>query len=121
MSKNNNPSWNTKYGRRRVRDDAPTLEEAISAARDLSDDANAQAEIAASLMGISIEQVRAALAKMAPPRKEPLRTFTFAGPPSAPRTVVVERKPSRRVIAAPGRASRPAWTGAHSPAMAPPR
>lgn len=121
MSKNSTPTWNTKYGRRRVRDEAPTLEEAIAAARDLTDDASAQAEIAASLIGTSIEQVRTALATMAAPRKDRTRTFTFAGPPSAPRTVVVERKPSRRVTAAPSRAGRAAWTSAHNPAMAPSR
>ena len=47
--------WNTKYGTRRVRRDPPTLEEAIFAAVGITDDLDAQAEIAASLMGLPIE------------------------------------------------------------------
>jgi hypothetical protein len=119
MSKNNNPSWNTKYGRRRVRNDAPTIEEAIEAAQGLTDAPGAQAEIAASLSGVSLDQVRAAMAKMVAPRKDATRTFTFAGPTSAPRTVVVERKPSRRVIAA-DRSARP-WTAGRGMSMPSPR
>src|SRR6266702_4056968 len=100
MSKNNKQTWKTKYGPRRVRDDAPTLEEAIIAAQGLSDEIDEQAEIAASLMGVPRDQVRAELLKLAPPRKDVLRTFAFTGPASAPRTVIVERKPSRRVLPA---------------------
>jgi hypothetical protein len=99
-NKNNNKVWNTKYGPRRVRDEAPTLEEAIVAAQSLSDDVNDQVAIAASLMGLPGEEVRAELLKAAPPRKEPPKSFAFVGSPAAPRTVVVERKPSRRVAAA---------------------
>jgi hypothetical protein len=101
MSKNNNKVWNTKYGPRRVRNEAPTLEEAIVAAQTLSDDVNDQVAIAASLMGLPGEQVRAALLK-ATPRKEPAKSFAFVGSSDAPRTVVVERKPSRRVGGPPG-------------------
>jgi hypothetical protein len=111
MSKNNTKAWNTKYGTRRVRRDEPTLEEAIVAAQGLSDDLNEQAEIAASLMGLPWDQVRAELLKRVPPRKDVVKSFAFTGSPSAPRTVVVERKPSRRVIPAADRAARPA-TGA---------
>ena len=100
MSKNNNKVWNTKYGPRRVRDEAPTLEEAIIAAQSLSDDVNEQATIAASLMGLPGEQVRAELLKAARPRKEPAKSFAFVGSPDAPRTVLVERKPSRRAVPA---------------------
>ena len=99
-NKNNNKVWNTKYGPRRVRDEAPTLEEAIVAAQSLSDDVNDQVAIAASLMGLPGEEVRAELLKAAPPRKEPPKSFAFVGSPDAPRTVVVERKPSRRVAPA---------------------
>ena len=109
MSKNNNQAWNTKYGPRRVRDEAPTLEEAIVAAQGLSDELDEQAEIAAALMGLPWDQVRAELLKLAPPRKDVVRSFAFTGPASAPRTVVVERKPSRRVIPAADRAGRPAF------------
>ena len=102
MSKNNDKTWKTKYGPRRVRNDAPTLDEAIIAAQGLSDDIDEQAEIAAALMGVPRDQVRAELLKLAPPRKDVLRTVAFTGPASAPRTVIVERKPSRRVIPAAG-------------------
>src|SRR4051794_16761070 len=55
--------WNTKYGTRRVRRDPPTLDEAIFAALGITDDPEAQAEIAASLMGLPIEQVQAEVKK----------------------------------------------------------
>jgi hypothetical protein len=100
MSENNQKTWKTKYGPRRVRNDAPTLHEAITAAQGLSDDIEEQADIAASLMGVPREAARAELLKLAPPRKDVIRTVAFTGPASAPRTVVVERKPSRRIIPA---------------------
>ena len=46
--------WNTKYGTRRVRRDPPTLEEAIFAAVGITDDQEAQAEIASALMGLPL-------------------------------------------------------------------
>ena len=95
-------SWDTKYGRRRVRHDPPTLEEAIFAARGLTDDVDQQAEIAAGLMDLPLEEVRAALLKTPAPRK-PSATVAFTGGRSgAPRAVVVERKPTRRMVV-PGR------------------
>lgn len=99
MNKNNQETWNTKYGARRVRQEAPTLAEAITAAQGLSDDIDEQADIAAALMGLPRDQVRAELIKLAPGRKDS-RTVAFTGPASAPRTFVVERKPSRRLAAA---------------------
>lgn len=66
MSKSNNQAWNTKYGPRRVRYEPPTLREAIAAAQGLSDELNEQAEIAASLIGLSRDQVRTELLKAAP-------------------------------------------------------
>ena len=96
MSKNNNQAWNTKYGRRRVRNEAPTLEEAIAAAQGLSHELNEQAEIAASLIGVRPDQVRTALLRAAPPRKNVVKSVAFVGPASAPRAVVVERKQPRR-------------------------
>ena len=100
MSKTNNKAWKTKYGPRRVREEAPTLQEAIVAAQGLSDDVEAQADIAAALMGLPVEQVRAELSKLAPPRKDTAKSVVFAGPASAPRTIVVERKLSRRTASA---------------------
>ena len=89
-------AWNTKYGPRRVREEPPSLDEAIFAARGLTDDVDAQAEIAASLMGVPVDQVRVALKKAAP-RKE-LATIAFSSMRGGgERAVIVERKPSRRL------------------------
>ena len=96
MSNSKDKAWQTKYGRRRVRQEAPTLEEAIFAAQGVSDDSDEQAEFAASLMGLPVDHVRRALAKAGSSPKVS-RSVAFAGPASAPRSVVVERKPSRRV------------------------
>ena len=106
MSRNSNQTWNTKYGARRVRHEAPTLEEAIVAAQGLSDELNEQAKIAASLIGLPHEQVRAELLKVTPPHKDVIKSVVFAGPTSAPRTIMVERKPARRVISVADRARR---------------
>ena len=64
MNKSNNQAWNTKYGPRRVRHEEPTLDEAIAAAKGLSDELNQQAEIAASLIGLPPDQVRTELLKL---------------------------------------------------------
>jgi hypothetical protein len=110
MSKNNKTVWKTKYGARRVRVDAPTLAEAIAAAQDLSGEFDAQVEIAASLIGLPRDQVRAELLKATAMRKGAIQSVVYTGPASAPRAIAVERKPSRRVIAT-GRAGRPALNG----------
>ena len=94
MSKNKAQTWNTKYGPRRVRHEAPTLEEAIAAAQGLSDELDEQVEIAASLIGLPRDLVRAELLKVAP-RKNVMKSVVFTGTASAPRTVVVERKDTR--------------------------
>ncbi len=98
MSKNSNLAWNTKYGPRRVRREPPTLQEAIAAAQGLTDTLDEQVEIAASLIGLPHDQVRTELLKIAPPRKDIIKSVAFAGSASAPRAVVVERKPARRLI-----------------------
>jgi hypothetical protein len=118
MNESNTKAWNTKYGRRRVRSEAPTLEEAIVAAQGLSDDLGEQAKIAASLIGMPVDQVRAELVKMPPLPKEAQQTVTFAGPATAPRLVVVERKVTRRVASGADRPERPAFRG---PISLPPR
>jgi hypothetical protein len=91
-------TWNTEYGPRRVRDEPPSLDEAIFAARGLTDDPDAQAEIAASLMGVSAEEVRVAMLKTS--QRKNVETVALSGR-SGEREVVVERKPRRA-----GRASR---------------
>jgi hypothetical protein len=84
--------WSTKYGLRRVRFDPPTLKEAIAAARGLTDEPQLQTEIAASLMDLPVEAVRAELLKTAPARSSAqIVTNDRRG---TLRTVVVERKRS---------------------------
>jgi hypothetical protein len=63
-------SWMTKWGSRKVREIPPTLEEAFVAAECLTEDLGEKIEIAASLMGLPVEEVRAQAAKLAaqPPR-----------------------------------------------------
>lgn len=89
--------WNTKYGTRRVRHDPPTLEEAIFAAIGITEDVEAQAEIASSLMGLPYEEVLAEVKKTA---RVSARTGTatrvIAGEQGAQRLVVVERCVVRR-------------------------
>lgn len=93
-------TWKTKYGPRRVRHDPPTLEEAIFAARGLTDDVEQQIEIAAGLMEASVDEVRAALKRTPAPRK-PAATVAFTSRGGTERSVVVERKTPRRTIARP--------------------
>ena len=87
--------WNTKYGTRRVRRDPPTLDEAIFAATGITDDQEAQAEIAAALMGLPIESVTAEVKKLA---RTTLRSQTrvIAGEQGAQRSIVVERRVVRK-------------------------
>jgi hypothetical protein len=85
--------WNTKYGPRRVRFDPPTLKEAIFAARGLTDELQQQAEIAAALMNLPVEEVRAEVLKTAPPRSS--AQIVTDGRQGTTRTVIVERKRSR--------------------------
>lgn len=82
--------WQTKYGSRRVRREAPTLEEAIFAAMGLTEDLDEQAEIAAALMGLPVEKVSPEVKKNA--RATARVTRVIAGEQGAQRSVVVERK-----------------------------
>ena len=88
-------NWNTKYGPRRVRRDPPTLDEAIFAAIGITDDQAAQAEIAASLMGLPVDAVTAEVKKVA---RTSARSSTrvIAGEQGAQRSVVVERRVLRK-------------------------
>jgi hypothetical protein len=90
--------WNTKYGPRRVRRDPPTLEEAIFAAAGITEDLDAQAEIAAALMGMPLDVVQAEVKKQ---NRAATRAVTrvIAGEQGAQRSVVVERRVVRRVAA----------------------
>ena len=51
-------TWHTKWGARRVRKDPPTIEEALIAAESMTDDLAQRIEIAASLIGASVEEVK---------------------------------------------------------------
>ncbi|MDR3409074.1 MAG: hypothetical protein P4L68_11300 [Methylovirgula sp.] len=88
--------WETKFGLRRVRHDPPTLEEAIVAAQGLSDEIEEQIEIAAGFMAMPIDVVRAEILKVAKSVK-PARVVVAPSREGAARTVIVERKPSRRL------------------------
>jgi hypothetical protein len=87
--------WNTKYGPRRVRRDPPTLDEAIFAAIGITDDQEAQAEIAASLMGMPLDTVLVEVKKVA---RSSARSSTrvIAGEQGAQRSIVVERRVVRK-------------------------
>ncbi len=97
--------WHTKYGPRRVRHDPPTLDEAIVAAQGLTDQVQQQAEIAAALMNVPVEAVRTELLKRMPPRGSG-KIVTSNGREGAQRTIIVERKTSRRIPAG-ARVTRP--------------
>jgi len=90
--------WHTKFGPRRVRRDPPTLAEAVAAARGLTDDLAEQVEIAASLMNLPPDAVRAEALKAAAAMQKDRRTVTFVGRAGAPRAVVVERKVRRPAL-----------------------
>jgi hypothetical protein len=77
----------------KVRHEPPTIEEALAAASDLSDDFEQRIEIAAGLMGISMDDVRPHAAVLRRPKAP---TVTIAHRTSV-RQVVVERKLSRSI------------------------
>jgi hypothetical protein len=58
-------TWKTKWGVRRVRRESPTIEEALIAAESLAGDPVQRAQIAASLMGVPVEDVEALAQKQA--------------------------------------------------------
>jgi hypothetical protein len=88
--------WNTKYGTRRVRRDPPTLEEAIFAAMGITEDLDHQAEIAASLMGMPFDAVQAEVKKANRSTGTLRVTRVIAGEQGAQRSVVVERRVTRK-------------------------
>jgi hypothetical protein len=86
--------WETKDGRRRVRQDPPTLEEAVLAAQGLTEELAEQIEIVASLMEVSAEEARSAVLRLG--QRKDVSRMTIAGRVGAPRAVVVERRITRR-------------------------
>jgi hypothetical protein len=87
--------WNTKYGTRRVRRDPPTLDEAIFAAIGITEDQQAQAEIAAALMGLPFDAVLAEVKKQSRVNAR-ATTRVITGEQGAQRSVVVERRVVRK-------------------------
>lgn len=89
----------------RVRHDPPTLPEAVIAASGLTDDLAHQAEIAAELMGVSLEEAQEAVrlhAIEAEREKHRLHIVPATRPgDTARRPVVVERRPSRDFMTVP--------------------
>ncbi len=86
--------WETKDGRRRVRHDPPTVEEAVLAAQGLTEDLKEQIEIVASLMDVPVDEARGVVLRMGQ-RKEINRVTVTTGRTGAPRAVVVERRSPR--------------------------
>ena len=83
-------TWKTKWGVRRVRRDNPTIEEALIAAESLAADPAQRAEIAATLMGVPVDEVKLLAAKQAARTRG--RASLVAG---RTRAVVVEYKRPR--------------------------
>ena len=69
-------TWMTKWGSRKVREIPPTLEEAFVAAECLTEDLGEKIEIAASLMGLPVDDVRAQAARLStrPAPRPPVMT-----------------------------------------------
>jgi hypothetical protein len=89
--------WETKDGRRRVRRDPPTLEEAAIAAQGLTTDPSEQIEIVVSLMQVPAEEARAAVLRVGHRRE--VEHVTVTGRIGARRAVVVERRAPRFAVA----------------------
>ena len=88
--------WDTKDGRRRVRRDPPTVEEAVQAAQGLTEELSEQIGIVASLMDVSIDEARGAVLRMG--QRKDVNRLTIVGRAGSPRAVVVERRMPRRVL-----------------------
>jgi hypothetical protein len=84
-------TWKTKYGTRRVRVEPPTIEEALFAAEGLTPALEQQIRIAAVLMQLPLEQVRAEAQRLVRTRGLPLQGATRRSP------VVTERKIHRQI------------------------
>jgi hypothetical protein len=97
----NEEVWNTKDGRRRVRRDPPTIEEAVLAAQGMTEELAEQTEIVSSLMQISAEEARGAVLRLCQRKDvDRITIASRAGRTGTARAVVVERRvPRRRAVA----------------------
>jgi len=86
-------TWVTKWGPRRVKLELPTLDEAMIAAESMTDDPKQRIEIAASAMGLPVEEVRVKAGAAA--RRQLIMPTNTRGQPQ--RAVVVERKKVRKI------------------------
>jgi len=95
-----NDIWDTKDGRRRVRRDPPTVEEAVLAAQGLTDELKEQIEIVASLMEVPVDEARGAVLRMGQSKDVNRVTITagHSGRTGAARAVVVERRTPRHAV-----------------------
>ena len=86
--------WETKDGRRRVRRDPPTIEEAVTAAQGLTEELRERIEIVASLMEVPLEEARSAVLRMGQSKDVNRVTITagHGGRTGDARAVVVERR-----------------------------
>ena len=99
-------TWMTKWGPRRVRYEPPTLDEALDAAADISPDRDQQIQLAADLMDLPLEDVKADAEAIFKSRSRRRITATLIQapqvhghsnvPPRAP--IVVERKTPRKLV-----------------------
>ncbi len=85
--------WETKDGRRRVRRDPPTVEEAVVAAQGLTEDLKEQIEIVASLMEVPLDEARGVVLRMG--QRKDANHVTVTSRVGTPRAVVVERRTPR--------------------------
>ncbi len=93
-------TWMTKWGPRKVREIPPTIDEAFVAAECLTEDLDEKIEIAASLMGLPVDDVRVQAAKFsAQPQRQPVVT-------GRGRPVVVQYKRPRLASRPPTSAAR---------------
>jgi hypothetical protein len=95
------PTVRNKPGgaRSSIRFEPPTLDEAIFAAQGLTDDVRGQTEIAAMLMGLPENEVRAAILKaVRPAARGPSRPLTSPWSASGRQVVVVERRAHRTIM-----------------------
>jgi hypothetical protein len=88
--------WDTKDGRRRVRRDPPTVEEAVQAAQGLTDELKEQIEIVASLMEVTTDEARGAILRMG--QRKDVNRLTIAGRVGSSRSVLVEHRTLRRPL-----------------------
>ena len=89
--------WTTKQGKRRVRVEPPTLEEAIFAAQGVTDDPQQQADFAADLTGQPAETILAQIRRKRARRPAPAAWWRFRrAAASAPSSSSASRRVIRR-------------------------